>query len=103
MAAEPEDHPDVAVFDEIGSIAYLVRTVVARKLPLSLNYPQFEVLNLLARRGDGMSPMQIAQTLQITKSGLTNTLQRLCAQGQILVETCESDARRKRIWLSAEG
>jgi len=103
MAAEPEDHPDVAVFDEIGLIAYMVRTAIARKLPVGLNYPQFEVLNLLARRGDGMSPLQIAQALQVTKSGLTNTLQRLCVRGIILVETCESDARRKRIWLTAEG
>jgi DNA-binding MarR family transcriptional regulator len=103
MAAEPEDHPDVAVFDEIGHIAYLVRTVIARKLPEGLNYPQFEVLNLLARRGDGITPMQIAQALQVTKSGLTNTLQRLCARGVILVETCEADGRKKRIWLSAEG
>jgi DNA-binding MarR family transcriptional regulator len=103
MAAEPEDHPDVQVFDEIGIIAYLVRTAIARKLPDGMNYPQFEVLNLLARRGDGVSPMQIAQALQVTKSGLTNTLQRLCARGLILVETCESDARRKRIWLAGEG
>jgi DNA-binding MarR family transcriptional regulator len=103
MAAEPEDHPDVAVFDEIGLIAYLVRSAIARKLPDGLNYPQFEVLNLVARRGDGMSPMQIAQALQVTKSGLTNTLQRLCAAGLILVETCETDARRRRIWLTAEG
>jgi len=103
MAAEPEDHPDVAVFDEIGLIAYLVRSAVARKLPDGLNYPQFEVLNLLARRGDGISPLQIAQALQVTKSGLTNTLQRLCARGVILVETCEADARRRRIWLTAEG
>jgi DNA-binding MarR family transcriptional regulator len=103
MAAEPEDHPDVAVFDEIGLIAYMVRGAIARKLPEGLNYPQFEVVNLLARRGDGISPLQIAQALQVTKSGLTNTLQRLCAQGLILVETCEADARRKRIWLTAEG
>ena len=103
MAAEPEDHPDVAVFDEIGLIAYMVRSAIARKLPVGLNYPQFEVLNLLARRGDGMSPLQIAQALQVTKSGLTNTLQRLCTRGIILVETCETDARRRRIWLTSEG
>src|SRR5689334_7323208 len=101
MAAE--DQPDVAVFDEVGHIAYLVRTAVARKLPPGLNYPQVEVLNLLARRGDGITPMQIAQALQVTKSGLTNTLQRLCARGLVLVETCEADARKKRIWLTAEG
>jgi DNA-binding MarR family transcriptional regulator len=103
MAAGPEDHPDVQVFDEIQMIAYMVRSAIARKLPDGLNYPQFEVLNLLARRGDGTTPMQIAQALQITKSGLTNTLQRLCARGLILVETCEADGRRKRIWLTAEG
>src|SRR4051812_14264315 len=103
MATAPEDHPDVAVFDEIGLIAYMVRSAIARKLPDGLNYPQFEVLNLLARRGDGLSPLQIAQSLQITKSGLTNTLQRLCARGLVLVETCEADGRRKRIWLTAEG
>ena len=103
MAAEPEDHPDVAVFDEIGLIAYLVRSAVARKLPDGLNYPQFEVLNLLARRGDGMSPLQIAQALQVTKSGLTNTLQRLAARKLIAVENCQSDGRKKRIWLTPEG
>ena len=41
MAAGPEDQPDVAVFDEIGLIAYMVRTAIARKLPDGLNYPQF--------------------------------------------------------------
>ena len=103
MAAEPEDHPDVQVFDEIGIIAYLVRTAIARKLPVGLNYPQFEVMNLLARRGDGISPMQIAQALQTTKSGLTNTLQRLCARKLVRVEACEADGRRKRVWLTPEG
>ena len=103
MAAEPEDHADVQVFDEIRYIEHLVRTAIARKLPVGLTYPQFEVMNLLSRRGDGVTPLAIARALQMTKSGLTNTLQRLCAIGLIRVEICANDGRRKRIWLSPEG
>jgi DNA-binding MarR family transcriptional regulator len=103
MAAEPEDHPDVQVFDEIRYIEHLVRTAIARKLPVGLTYPQFEVMNLLSRRGDGITPMVIARALQMTKSGLTNTLQRLCARHLVRVEHCPSDGRKKLIWLTAEG
>jgi DNA-binding MarR family transcriptional regulator len=103
MAAEPEDHPDVQVFDEIRYIEHLVRTSIARKLPVGLTYPQFEVMNLLSRRGDGITPLDIARALQMTKSGLTNTLQRLCARKLARVEICEADGRRKRIWLTPEG
>ena len=103
MALEPEDHPDIQVFDEIRHIEHLVRTTIARKLPVGLTYPQFEVLNLLARRGDGMAPGEIARALQMTKSGLTNTLQRLCARKLSHVETCANDGRRKSIWLTPDG
>ena len=103
MAAEPEDHPDVQVFDEIRYIEHLARTAIARKLPVGLTYPQFEVMNLLSRRGDGVTPLAIARALQMTKSGLTNTLQRLAARKLIDVENCQSDGRKKRIWLTAEG
>lgn len=103
MPPEPEDHADVQVFDEIRYIEHLVRTAITRKLPVGLNYPQFEVLNLLARRGDGSSPVQIADALQLTKNGLTNTLQRLCARKLIEVEDCPTDRRRKRVWLTPGG
>jgi DNA-binding MarR family transcriptional regulator len=103
MAAEPEDHPDVQVYDEIRYIEHLVRTTIARKLPVGLTYPQFEVMNLLSRRGDGITPLDIARALQMTKSGLTNTLQRLCARKLVRVEICANDLRRKRIWINPEG
>jgi DNA-binding MarR family transcriptional regulator len=60
-------------------------------------------MNLLSRRGDGVTPLIVARALQMTKSGLTNTLQRLAARKLILVENCQSDGRKKRIWLTAEG
>jgi DNA-binding MarR family transcriptional regulator len=103
MAAEPEDRPDIRVFDEIRYIEHLVRTAISRKLPVGLTYPQFEVMNLLSRRGDGIAPLEIARALQMTKSGLTNTLQRLAARKLIRVEGCQDDGRRKRIWFTPDG
>ena len=100
---EAEDLPDVQVFDEIRYIEHLVRTAITRKLPVGLNYPQFEVLNLLSRRGDGSTPVEIAHALQMTKSGLTNTLQRLCARKLIELEDCAADRRKKRVWLTPAG
>jgi DNA-binding MarR family transcriptional regulator len=103
MAAEPEDHPDVQVFDEIRYIEHLARTAITRKLPVGLTYPQFEVLNLLCRRGEGVTPVAVARALQMTKSGLTNTLQRLAARKLIEVENCQADGRKKLIWLTPNG
>jgi DNA-binding MarR family transcriptional regulator len=98
-----EDHPDVQVFDEIEQIEYLVRNAVTRVLPVGLTYAQFEVLNLLCRRGDGIAPGEIARALMLTKSSLTNTLQRLAARRLAQVETSQTDRRRKRVLLTVEG
>ena len=38
----------------------------------------------------------------MTKSGLTNTLQRLHARSLIRVGRCQADGRRKRIWLTSD-
>ena len=98
-----EDHPDVQVFSEIEQIEYLVRNAITRRLPVGLTYPQYEVLNLLSRRGDGLTPGDIAHDLQMTKSGLTNTLQRLEARKLARLEGSAADGRRKHVMLTAEG
>ncbi len=98
-----EDHPDVQVFDEIEQIEYLVRNTIRRILPVGLTYPQYEVLNLLFRRGDDLSPGEVARALQLTKSSLTHTLQRLAARKLARIETSATDGRRKRILLTPEG
>ena len=103
MPPEPNDHPDVAVFDEIRWIENLARTHVAKQLPVGLTYPQFEVLNLLSRRGDDITPREIAQALQLTKNGLTHTLQRLCVRDLAKVEACPTDGRKKRVRMTPEG
>jgi DNA-binding MarR family transcriptional regulator len=101
--AAVEEHPEVQVFDEISMIEYVVRTVIGRCLPVGLSYPQFEVLNLVVRKGGELSPAQIAAALQMTPGAITNTMQRLEAMRLITVEPCDTDRRKKRVRMTAEG
>ena len=103
MGAMIEEHPEVQVFDEISLIEHGVRTVIGRCLPVGLTYPQFEVLNLIARRGHDLTPAAIATALKMTPGAITNTLQRLEATRMITVEPCGADRRKKRVRLTAEG
>ena len=103
MAAASEEHPEVQVFDEISMIEHGVRRVIGRCLPVGLSYPQFEVLNLIMRRGGQLTPVQIAAALQMTPGAITNTLQRLEATGMVTGGPCEADRRKKHVRLTAAG
>ena len=103
MGAVSEEHPEVQVFDEISLIEHGVRTAISRSLPVGLTYPQYEVLNLIARRGEDLTPAFIATSLKMTPGAITNTLQRLEATKLITVEPCGADRRRKRVRLTADG
>ena len=103
MGALSEDHPEVQVFDEISLIEHGVRTAISRSLPVGLTYPQYEVLNLIARRGEDLTPAFIATSLKMTPGAITNTLQRLECTNLVLVEPCAADRRKKRVRMTAEG
>ena len=103
MGAIVEDHPEVQVFDEISLIEHGVRTAITRALPVGLTYPQYEVLNLIARRGEDLTPAFIATSLKMTPGAITNTLQRLEAVKLIVVVQCEVDRRKKRVRLTTAG
>jgi DNA-binding MarR family transcriptional regulator len=103
MAPIVEDHPEIQVFDEIGLIEVGVRTVITRCLPVGVTYPQFEVMNVLMRRGASQTPAQLAATLQMTPGAITNTLQRMEATGLACVEPDAVDRRKKRVNLTPEG
>jgi len=103
MAAQPEDHPAVAVFDYVGRIDNFFRATVGRHLPPGVSFAQFQVLRLLERRGEGQTPAEIARAIDAPKSALTNTLQRLEQGGLSWSEASGEDARKKRVWLTPEG
>jgi DNA-binding MarR family transcriptional regulator len=103
MAAQPAEHPAVQVFDAIRQIDNEVRAAITEALAEGLTFPQYEVLDLLDRRGDGLTPAEIARAVHAAKSGLTNTLQRLEEGGLIRVEPCAEDGRKKRVSLTPAG
>lgn len=101
MAAR--DFADVELLDEVRRIEALSRAAIGSCLTGGLTGAQFDVLNLLLRRGDGITPAEIAAALSTTRNGLTNTLQRLEGAGLIAVAGCPRDGRRKRVAITAEG
>ena len=103
MSAVIEDHPEVQVFDEIALIEHGVRMSISRSLPVGLTYPQYEVLNLIVRRGEDLTPAVIAGALKMTPGAITNTLHRLEATQLITVEASETDRRKKHVRLTAGG
>jgi DNA-binding MarR family transcriptional regulator len=103
MGGVSEEHPEVQVFDEISLIEHGVRMAISRSLPVGLTYPQYEVLNLIARRGEDLTPAFIAGSLKMTPGAITNTLQRLEATKLITVEPCAADRRKKRVRLTGDG
>jgi DNA-binding MarR family transcriptional regulator len=103
MAAEPKDRPDVRVMTEIGIIAQLSNARLDRSLPDGMSAAQFGVLTHFMRRGGRESPAQLARAFQVTKGAMTNTLQRLEAQGFVTVAGDQADGRRKWVSLTKAG
>lgn len=98
-----QDRPDIKVFAEIGMIEHLMRTTISRALPKGASYAQWEVLTHFSRRGDGETPAELAAALQLTKGAITNTLQRMEAQGLAELTADPHDGRKKRIRITPAG
>ena len=71
------------MFNEIGIISQLSSNRLERVLPEGMSVAQFSVLNHLVRLGGSWAPSRLARAFQVTKGAMTNTLQRLEAQGLI--------------------
>lgn len=93
----------VALLSEILAVDQLARGALDRVLPQRMELSQFSVLNHLAHVGGERTPAQLAQTLHVTRSAMTNTLARLERAGWIHIRPDWDDARRKLVMLSDAG
>jgi DNA-binding MarR family transcriptional regulator len=91
------------MMNEIGIIQQLSVTELNRRLPDSVHFSHFTVINHLSRLGDGRTPRRIADALQVTKATMTNTLTRLTGLGFIEVRDNPGDGRSKLVYLTAKG
>ncbi|MDR3511731.1 MAG: MarR family transcriptional regulator [Caulobacteraceae bacterium] len=103
MARRPQDRPDVKVFSEIGMIDQLVTNRLERVLPDGLSHAQFGVLTHFCHQGEVATPAELARAFQVTKGAMTNTLQRLEAQGFVAIEPDPQDGRRKLVAITPDG
>jgi DNA-binding MarR family transcriptional regulator len=98
-----KNRPDIQAFTEIGIIDQLVTARLERSLPDGMSAAQFRVLTHFCRRGGAQTPVALARAFQVTKGAMTNTLQRLEAQGFVDIVPDETDGRRKLVSLNARG
>lgn len=91
------------VFNEIGIVEQLSRTLLESRLPDGLIAPHFGVLNHLVRLGDGRTPLEIARAFQVPKTSMTHTLKVLEGKGLVKLEPNPADGRSKRVMLTEAG
>ena len=96
-------NPYFALFNEIGIIAQLARTLFETRLPEGLTYPGFSVLNHLVRVSDGRTPLAIARAFQVPKTSMTHTLASLEARGLVEIRPNPDDGRSRCVWLTDLG
>jgi DNA-binding MarR family transcriptional regulator len=101
----PEEltHLYFRMFNEIGIIGQLSSNKLQRVLPPGMSIAQFNLLNHLVRLGGAWAPSRLARAFQVTKGAMTNTLQRLEAQGLIRVTVDPDDARGKFVEITQAG
>lgn len=91
------------MFNEIGIISQLSSNRLERVLPPGMSIAQFSLLNHLVRLGGAWAPSRLARAFQVTKGAMTNTLQRLEAQGLIRVTVDPDDGRGKLVEITEAG
>ena len=103
MTRDEHTHLYFRLFTEIGIIAQLSQNWLERTLPDGMSLAQFGVLNHFCRLNEPSSPGRLARSFQITKGAMTNTLQRLEAQGFIRINANPRDARAKLVMITDAG
>lgn len=101
---EDNTHLYFRMFTEIGIIAQLSQTWLESVLPEGMSLAQFGVLSHFVRLNvETSSPAKLAKSFQVTKGAMTNTLQRLEAQGYVRMTPDPKDARAKLVEITDAG
>lgn len=102
MSADTESLA-VALFSEMLVADQLARNRLSKVLPKGMELSHFSVLNHLAHLGEERSPAQLAETFNVTRGAMTNTLGKLQWAGHVHIRPDWDDARRKMVAISPAG
>jgi DNA-binding MarR family transcriptional regulator len=107
MAADPSEAGPVptafAVFTEVAIIGQLASAILQARLPTGMVVPQFAVLNHLAKRPEGSTPLQLARAFQVPKTSMSHSLAVLEARGYVETAPNPDDARSKIVRITPSG
>ena len=73
----------ISLFSEVLAADQMVRYRLGRVLPKGMEISHFSVLNHLAWHDSERSPAQLAETFNVTRGAMTNTLNRLELAGHV--------------------
>jgi len=93
----------ISLFSEILAADQKVRSRLSSVLPKGMEISHFSVLNHLAWHGEERSPAQLAETFNVTRGAISNTLGKLEWAGHIHIRPDWDDARRKMVAISPAG
>lgn len=100
---DPDLRPYFEVFNEIGIIEQLSRTMFEARLPRGVLVSHFSVLNHLIRVADGRTPLELATAFQVPKTTMSHTLSLIEKRGWVEMRPNPGDKRSKQVWLTAAG
>lgn len=102
-ALTPEQKILFGLFNEIGIIEQLSRTLFQARLEDGLTVQHFSVLNHLVRLGDGKTSKYLAEAFQVPKTSMSHTVQGLEKRGLVTLEPNPKDGRAKLVMLTEAG
>ena len=93
----------ITLISELLSADQRMRNRLTRALPKGMEISHFSVLNNLAWHDGEKTPAQLAETFNVTRGAMTNTLNKLVWAGYVHIRPDWDDARRKMVALSPAG
>ncbi|MEL6101920.1 MAG: MarR family transcriptional regulator [Pseudomonadota bacterium] len=93
----------ISLFSEVLAADQMVRNRLSSVLPKGMEISHFSVLNHLVWHEGERTPAQLAETFNVTRGAMTNTLSKLEWAGYIHVRPDWDDARRKLVAISPAG
>lgn len=93
----------IMLFSEMLAVDQVLRQRLTKALPRGMEISHFSVLNHLAWREAERTPAQLAETFNVTRGAMTNTLSKLEWAGYVHIRPDWEDARRKRVAISPAG